>query len=370
MNDTGKLSLCMIVRDEERWLARCLGSVREAVDEMIVVDTGSADRSKQIALSFGAAVYDCEWRDNFAEARNYGLERATGDWVMWLDADEEVEKGEAARLRDVLSDRSGALLGGVRLVNYYGSSPPDYNRSHLLTQYRLFRRSAAFRFRNAIHEQLNTDGADMTEASAMMLPVTVHHYGYLDETVNGKRKLMRNLRLLEREKRNGGAGPWVDYHIASEFYRAEAFAEAFKFVNLSIGGFLEQGLMPPSLLYKLKYSILLGTAPGESAAEGIELAIRMYPDYVDLHFCKGLLLLGMKRVDEALSAFQHCIELGDNGTPHLVTVGAGSFRAYCGAGRCHLENGNRTAARAAFEQALRINPHCEEAAQALERLAN
>src|SRR5262249_7770815 len=85
-----RLSVCLITRDEEAFLARCLNSIRSVADQIVVVDTGSQDRTIQIAQQFGAEVYHFPWCDDFAAARNTALEHATGDWVLILDADEEL----------------------------------------------------------------------------------------------------------------------------------------------------------------------------------------------------------------------------------------------------------------------------------------
>ncbi|MGD9363943.1 MAG: tetratricopeptide repeat protein, partial [Desulfobacterales bacterium] len=84
------VSVCMIIKDEEKYLARCLASVKPIVDEMIVVDTGSSDRSKDIAIAFGARVYDYEWENDFAKARNYSISKASGEWILILDGDEVI----------------------------------------------------------------------------------------------------------------------------------------------------------------------------------------------------------------------------------------------------------------------------------------
>src|SRR5438132_13758737 len=83
-------SLCMIVRNEEQNLAACLESVADLMDEIVVVDTGSNDRTGDVARRFGARVFDFPWVDSFAAARNESLRRATGDWIFWLDADERI----------------------------------------------------------------------------------------------------------------------------------------------------------------------------------------------------------------------------------------------------------------------------------------
>src|SRR4029077_17309854 len=95
------LSLCMIVKDEEAMLPRCLTAVAEPVDELIVVDTGSTDRTVEIAESFGARVLHHAWTGDFSAARNVGLDAATGDWLLYLDADEVLAGGDGPLLREL-----------------------------------------------------------------------------------------------------------------------------------------------------------------------------------------------------------------------------------------------------------------------------
>lgn len=370
MNSEKKLSLCMIVRNEERWLQRCLQSVRDAVDEMIVVDTGSTDGTRAIAADFGAAVYPYVWEDSFAAARNFSLEQASGDWVLWLDADEEVAAGSAGRLREVLETHPSLIqLAGVHVVNYYGESPPDRNRSHGMNQVRLFRRAGnSYRFRNAIHEQLYLPDRIPAESEVLWLPVTVYHYGYLDETVERHKKGVRNMKLLQQEISGGSIDPWLEYHLASEYYRMDDYTEAYRHVNQSILQFLKQGVMPPSMLYKLKYSLLLTSRPDESAVTGIQYAIELYPDYVDLHYFKGLMLFYLQRYREAAEVFLQCTEMGEKSSRHLVTAGAGSFLAYYYLASCHKELGNAKQARIALTKALQLNPDLVEAREAMHEL--
>ena len=99
------ISLCMIVRNEEKVLARCLESVRGCVDEIIIVDTGSSDGTKEIAARFTDKIYDFEWIDDFSAARNYSFEQATGDYLLWLDADDVLLPADAEALLRFKAER-------------------------------------------------------------------------------------------------------------------------------------------------------------------------------------------------------------------------------------------------------------------------
>ncbi|MBW1900175.1 MAG: glycosyltransferase, partial [Deltaproteobacteria bacterium] len=100
------ISLCMIVKNEEQYLGKCLMNLNSVVDEMIVVDTGSTDRTKEISAIFGARVYDVEWTNDFSEARNYSISKASGDWIFVMDADETISPIDHEALRKLAEKRS------------------------------------------------------------------------------------------------------------------------------------------------------------------------------------------------------------------------------------------------------------------------
>src|SRR3989338_7693689 len=97
------ISLCMITKNEEKYLEQCLDSVKDIVDEIIIVDTGSKDKTKEIAKKFSAKIFDFEWVDNFSAARNESLKHAAKDWILVLDADEVVEKKDLERIKELIN---------------------------------------------------------------------------------------------------------------------------------------------------------------------------------------------------------------------------------------------------------------------------
>src|SRR4051794_10771534 len=145
----------MIVRDEEHNLEDCLTPVADLFDEIIIVDTGSIDRTKEIARRFTPHVHDFAWCDDFSAARNESIRHATGDWIFWLDADDRVRADQIPLLRrllDQLDDRAGAYQMETTL-------PPVDSACELesVTHTRLFRRHPDVRWRGRVHEQLHPD---------------------------------------------------------------------------------------------------------------------------------------------------------------------------------------------------------------------
>ena len=150
------ISLCMIVRNEEKGLARCLASVRDIVDEIVIVDTGSEDRTKEVAAEFGAVIYDFEWIDDFAAARNYSFSKATQDYILWLDADDtipEEDQQRFKRLKESLSPDCRAVL-----MDYVLQAAADGTPLHTMKRNRLVRRDCHFQWIGVVHEYLEVIG--------------------------------------------------------------------------------------------------------------------------------------------------------------------------------------------------------------------
>ena len=186
----GTVSLCMIVRNEEAHLTRCLASVASLVDEMVVVDTGSGDRTPMIAAVFGARVYTHTWTDDFAAARNAALAQARGEWILILDADEVLSHrdGEALR-RLVTAPRAGYVLTArnyVREMDFQGWCPNDgeYEEEDgtgwiASPKVRFFPRDSSCVFENPVHELVEPSLARLG-IPIRVSDIPVHHYGRLD----------------------------------------------------------------------------------------------------------------------------------------------------------------------------------------------
>ena len=197
-NEPDRLSLCVIARDEEANLPRLLASVEGLVDEIVVADTGSVDATVAIAQRAGARVCPFEWCDDFSAAYNHSLDHATGEWVLLLDADEELAPGSHDEVRRLIRSEEAFAYTMLR-QDYYGDQPTEHGYTEIL-QTRLFRRRDSVRFVGRIHQQLEprlTECALAEGRRTLASDVRFRHYGYLGD-YTGK-KMPRTIQLLELE---------------------------------------------------------------------------------------------------------------------------------------------------------------------------
>jgi tetratricopeptide (TPR) repeat protein len=199
------LSGALIVRDESRVLAECLASIRDVVDEIVVVDTGSVDDSVEIARRGGARVIAHPWHDDFAEARNVALDAARGEWILYIDADERLSGGDRASVERLLTDAPEVAF---RLL-----LAPDLVSTPYL-EYRLWRQDPRIRFRGQIHEKVTP--AITAVAESDVLPISdcellLVHVGYEGDQVQ---KHLRNLPLLRAELPHEPDNLFNRHHLA------------------------------------------------------------------------------------------------------------------------------------------------------------
>ena len=202
----------MIARDEERDLPRCLASLD--CDELIVVDTGSRDRTVAIAREAGARVIEIEWPRDFAAARNVSLDAATGDWILVLDADEELPAETRAQLRAEVAQADQLGLAGVSLLQRNLSPPGEVTTYQDLPIVRLFRRASHVRYEGKIHEQVSPSivraGGALGASDQWFL-----HHGYARTTAQGTNRAQRNLALLVEAVREAPDDAYLHYQLGA-----------------------------------------------------------------------------------------------------------------------------------------------------------
>lgn len=209
------LSACMIVKNEAHQLAEALACLQPFVDEIVVVDTGSCDDSKAVARSFTPHVIDFEWCDDFAAARNISLEHASCDYILWVDADDRIDEVSQERLRGLKGSFDGETGFYLILQDMDAAGP-----SHCLFQIRCVPRRNDVRFRGKIHEHLMVEGLRLTQTD-----ILIQHHGYKDQALL-RRKIQRNLAILEKELSEGRDDVLVHFYLALSYDHLGRAAEA------------------------------------------------------------------------------------------------------------------------------------------------
>jgi glycosyltransferase involved in cell wall biosynthesis len=219
------ISLCMIVKNEEDVLERCLASIHQVVDEIIIIDTGSTDRTKEIAASYTDKIYDFEWINDFSAARNYAFSHASGEYILWLDADdffEEKDQMSLSTLKKTLAPEVDSVT-----MNYHLTFDEIGNVTHSLRRNRLVRRACGFRWIGFVHEYLEVSG----------------HIIHSDIAVTHKKDKVytdRNLQIYRQHQNTGAELSVRDlYYFANELrdhvYYEEAAVYYKKFLSTSQG---------------------------------------------------------------------------------------------------------------------------------------
>ena len=194
------ISLCMIAKNEEEFIGKCIASVKSIVSEVILLDTGSTDRTIEIAEGLGAKIYHRPWTGDFAEARNVSLQYATGDWILILDGDEVIAQSDLPELQRMTLDRSICweflqrhYSNDYRLSNYLpvrGQFPEleaghaGYFESNLV---RLFPNHVGIEYRGKVHELVEHSIREIKGLTVKRTEVRIHHYGHT-EAVRAKKK--------------------------------------------------------------------------------------------------------------------------------------------------------------------------------------
>ena len=228
-----KISACYIVKDEEKNLCKSLKSLHNAADEIIVVDTGSVDDTVKVAESFGAKIFHEVWQDDFSTPRNVAISHATGDWIIFLDADEYFTDLTAENIREVLKNIHPTNLNGLMIYRVNIDSEKDdkiLDANHVL---RIFRNLRGLAYVGKIHECVLLDGKILTNLIAVPPDfLTLKHTGY--STSLNRDKAARNLKLLLDELSNTDNPQRVYGYIAQCYNGLDDFANAEKFALMDI----------------------------------------------------------------------------------------------------------------------------------------
>jgi glycosyltransferase involved in cell wall biosynthesis len=319
-----RLALVMIVRDEERSLARCLNSVRNLVDRIIIMDTGSTDRTVEIARSFSAEVFHMPWPGDFAAARNAALDKSEADWNLVLDADEWLEAGAEALGPAALPALSGARASFVGCVKIIDAEESGATRRSYIPRVL----PGDVRYVGRIHEQ------PATSLPMIQMPLLVLHDGYAEPQMEQKRG--RNRALLEQELLARPGDPYLYYQLGRQCLVEEEIDEAAASLMAAYGCSSAEVPFRHSIVI---YLILALRWAGrlEDAMKFVDAEQDNWDHSPDFYFAVAELYLDWAQQHVELAheeilpvveaAWLKCLQIGENPELDGSVEGSGSFRA-------------------------------------------
>ncbi|WP_198139086.1 glycosyltransferase [Crocosphaera chwakensis] len=355
-----KLSLCMIVKNEEATLTKCLESVQDIVDEIVVMDTGSTDKTVEIAQKFGANVPTFEWGDDFAEARNEALKYVTGDWVLVLDADEVLNKKVGSQIKEAIDKDENLVVNLVR--HEIGSSQSPYS---LVS--RLFRKHPEVSFSRPYHAIIDDSVSELLKKEShwkiVDLPaITVFHYGYTPGAIasldkyNRAQQAMENfikehpndpytcsklgalyaqigkekqaIKLFKQGLKSNKADTHVlyelHYHLGNLLSKEEEKEKAIKHFQKAI----DQPIMAPLKLgaYNNIGVVLQSMGDYKNAAQAYETTLKIDPSFITGYYNFAMTLSAMGKLADSVAIYEKLISLSPNYAAAYQNLGVVLFK--------------------------------------------
>ena len=218
------ISLCMIVKDEEQVLSRCLESVKDLVDEIIIVDTGSTDKTKEIALEYNAHLYDFQWVDDFSAARNFSFSKATMNYQFWLDADDVISETQAEKFMELKKNLSSDV--DMVTMKYDTHFDNDGNAVFSSTRERLIKRERGFKWIDPVHECIPLAG------NIYYSDIRISHKKEKENSVS-----RRNIRIYENmEAKQTIFTPRQTYYYARELFDHREYVKSAEYLTAFLDG--------------------------------------------------------------------------------------------------------------------------------------
>lgn len=307
----GKLgiTLAMIVKNEEKDLGRCLESAKNIFDEIVIVDTGSTDRTKEIAESYGAKIYDFEWINDFSVARNYATEKSTNEWIVFLDADEVLDEGTKNEISRFVENNPDAIGRFKFMHKVDRNGEVAYKTSYAS---RLYKKN--MKFTGKIHEQVATD------LPRKNVGALIFHDGYYKKEKSG-----RNIPLLLEALENDPGSAYYHFQLGRE-YKTDNLEIAMEYYRKSYGLLTKKEAYAPMVILELM-GVCVETKKNEDIDFGLEMIdkeqgfLNGSPDFyhqaakIYTEYCIAT------NDDRALGliekCYRNCLELGKQGVEEI-----------------------------------------------------
>jgi len=345
----------MIVRDEEKLLENCLNSVKNLADEIIIVDTGSKDKTKDIAKKFTENIFDFKWEGDFSKARNFSISKASKDWIFYIDADESISEKDCIKMKKLLANNEADafLLNWRNYANDMGipgwqsGKDDEYEESKKANGFsvhkilRLFKNKRGFFFEGKIHETISNSVKKMN-GKIFDTDIIFHHFGALDkDRLSSKRESYANAlkERLDKKDFSEKTEDYICFELSSQLINLNKIDEAIYYLERAI-----------EIKEEFNYLFVLGglyTLKNElDKAERILMkANGINPRDSSLNDNLGIIYSKKQEFNKAIRRFEKAIELNPK-----------SADANFNLGLTYIKLGKESRARLYFEKAIELNP--------------
>lgn len=349
------LSLCMIVKNEETTLTRCLESVKDIVDEMIIVDTGSTDNTVKIAEKYGAKTFFYKWDNSFSNARNYSLSKASKDWILIMDADDELVNEDKDKIIKLINNKNNKLNAYFGETLSYSGDSPDYNIYSNLN-IRLIKNGKGYKFVGAIHEQIIPGSEDEKKQVFLgIADIRFYHYGYLNETVMLKNKRKRNMEIIEKLLKENPDNTFMLYNMGVEYSAKGDYLNALNYLKKAYKTFNPSLGFGPKLILKM-ISCHEMLQEFEQCLTLIEEGLKYYPNCTDYEFYRANIYYLQRKYSAAIESANKCISMGESPVLLKEVSGVATYRPYYLLGTIYLSIGDYDGAYKCYDEVLKLNP--------------
>lgn len=360
------ISVCFITKNEERWIGECIDHLKPIVKQFIVVDTGSSDRTVEVARSHGAEVSSITWPENFAAARNISIQKANQPWILKIDPDERLDERDFDRLLDLTQQKSDLLAyqfwtraytndqARITLASYqvcrgeFADREKDYQGFVTYPSIRLFRNLPFVKYHGMIHETVEPSLpplADGRRSVSEPLEIYFHHYGHTEAMTAEKEKSPLYNRLIKEELERNPNNWYVLFELGNEHFQRGEYAEAIEAFRRSDRAHPKK----PQVLSNLGYTLILAgeRAEGEKVLRD---CLDADPFYHDAHLNLGASAFDTEDYARALKHFEECLRIQPK-----------SFMAMRARGQTLAQLGDVSASEAELRKVLELVPHFHEA---------
>lgn len=300
------ISLCMIVKNEEKNLYKCLNSVKKYVDEIIIVDTGSNDKTKEIAKQFTQSIYDFAWSDDFSKARNFSLEKAKYDWILVLDGDEEIIQFDDIKVKEIIKEYP-KYIGRIKRLNIIDRRNKENDAIYTEWVNRFFDKKF-FYYQGNIHEQILP--LRYEDVKTVNIPIIINHVGYMEEQLKLTDKIERNIGMLKSALDKNDKDPYINYQLGKSLYMKKEYEKANIFFEKSLEN-IESIKYEYVLDLVLTYGYSLINSNKFNEALNLINYEKYYENITDFMFLKGIILMNSGMFKEAVETFLICIKMGE-----------------------------------------------------------